>query len=147
MEWSPDGTSIIVNSADARLTRYDADGKAPAKVLAEGVHVQAGAFRPPDGAQILYQPDGIQGTALWVMNADGSGKRSLLERGSEADGGAIAGSLRWSPDGRLIGLGLNGDHDPWARIHVINADGTGLRRLDQEPGTWVDNDLVWSPDS
>ncbi len=34
----------------------------------------------------------------------------------------------------------------WARIHVMNADGTGLRRLDYDPGNIVDNDLVWSPD-
>ncbi len=147
LQWSADGTSILVNTPDARLIRFDATGKVQPLVLATGVHVQAGAFRPPDGAQILYQPDGISGTALWVMNADGSGKRSLLERGSEQNGGAISGHVAWSPDGRLIAFGLSGDHDSYARIHVMNADGTGLRRLDKEPGVWVDTDLVWSPDA
>jgi hypothetical protein len=145
VEWSPDNTSIFVNSADARLTRYDAAGNAAPVIIADGVHVQAGMFRPPDGAQILYQPDGITGTALWVMNADGTDKHELLKRGSEETGGAISGSVAWSPDGRLIAFGLNGDHDSFSRIHVMNADGTGLRRLDKEPGVWVDNDLVWSP--
>ena len=146
VEWSADGDSIIVNTADARLTRYDVTGTHPPLVVAEGVHVQPGGFRPPDGAQILYQPDGIPGTALWVMNADGTAKHSLLERGSEADGGAISGSVAWSPDGRLVAFGLNGAHDTYPRINVVNADGTDVRRLDQEPGVWLDNDLVWSPD-
>jgi Tol biopolymer transport system component len=102
LEWSPDGASIIVNTADGRLTRFDVTGKTPAAILAEGVHVYG--FRPPDGAQILYEPDGISGTALWVMNADGTGKRTLLERPSNAESGGISGSVRWSPDGRLIEL-------------------------------------------
>lgn len=146
VEWSPDGTSLFVNTADARLTRYDVAGKKAPLVLAEGVHVQPGGLRPPDGAQVLYQPDGIAGTALWIMNADGTGKHSLFAGGSEASGGAIGGSVAWSPDGRLVAFGLAGANDTYARIHVINADGTDVRRLDQEPGVWVDNDLVWSPD-
>jgi Tol biopolymer transport system component len=71
----------------------------------------------------------------------------LFKGGPDATGGsAISGSVRYSPDGRFIALGLNGATDTYARIHVMNADGTGLRRLDNEPGTFVDNDLVWSPD-
>lgn len=145
LEWSPDGASLIVNTPDARLTRYDVTGTAPPVVVAEGVHIYAS--RPPDGAQILYEPDGVSRTALWVMNSDGTGKRLLLQGGSDAEGGgAISGSVRYSPDGRLIAFGLNGPNDTWARIHVMNADGTGLRRLDFDPGNIVDNDLVWSPD-
>jgi Tol biopolymer transport system component len=143
-DWSPDGAALIVGTADARLIRYDLTG-GPGVVLAEGVHVQDGAFRPPDGAQILYQPDTTE-TALMVMNADGTGKRLVFKGGMDQEGGAITGMVRWSPDGQRIAFGLNGANDNYGRVHVVNADGTGLTRLDNEAGTWVDNDLVWSPD-
>ena len=145
VDWSPDSSGLIVNTADAALVRYDLARTTPPTVIAERVHVQPGAFRPPDGAQILYQPDD-RAVGLWVMNADGTARRLVFEGLSLPDGGIIAGSAAWSPDGRLIAFGLSGLHDENARIHVINADGTGLKRLDQEAGTWVDNDLVWSPD-
>jgi Tol biopolymer transport system component len=143
-DWSPDSAALVIGTADARLIRYDLKG-GPGVVLAEGVHVQDGAFRPPDGAQILYQPDTTE-TALMVMNADGTGKHLVFKGGLDQQGGAISGMVRWSPDGRRIAFGLNGPNDTYARINVINADGTGLTLLDNETGTLVDNDLVWSPD-
>jgi Tol biopolymer transport system component len=148
VEWSPDGRSIIVNTQDLRLLRYDASGQTPPIVLAEGVHVQPGAFRPPDGAQILYQPEGISGTALWLMNADGTGRHVLLERPPEHVAGAILGSVRWSPDGRSIAFSVAPADDPdQARTAVLDVDDGEVRQLDTERGVWVDNDPAWSPDS
>jgi TolB protein len=112
---------------------------------------------------------------LYVVNADGSEKRLLLRRGTpnflsaptwSPDGQTIAvsglfinadGSGRrnvarewgldglpvWSPNGRKIAFmrawGSDGD------IYVMNADGSGLRRLTRTPGpgwTWLP---IWSP--
>jgi Tol biopolymer transport system component len=150
VEWSPDGRSIYLGrNADVRLWRYDASRRGGPVLVAEGVHVQPGAFRPPDGAQILFQPDVSDRTALWVMNADGTNPRPLIERPAENVAGSIVGSAAWSPDGTLVAFGVNplaiGPNQ--ARITVMNADGTGIRQLDNEDGTWIDNDLVWSPDS
>lgn len=49
---------------------------------------------------------------------------------------------RWSPDGRLLVF----DHrtaDGW-RIHIIGADGRGLRQASHGPGN--DYQAAWSPD-
>jgi Tol biopolymer transport system component len=84
--------------------------------------------------------------ALYVMNADGSGQR-LLARDAFT-GGA------WSPDGQKIAF--HRDHhrkfvpgaytpaDSNIEIHVINADGSGERRLTRNPA--LDQGSTWSPD-
>ena len=55
---------------------------------------------------------------LYVMNADGSGKRLLTPR--------AWGGLAWSPDGRKIAFdGVT--RDGKSEIYVINADGSGKR--------------------
>ena len=84
--------------------------------------------------------------ALYVMNADGSGKRVLARD-------AFTG-VAWSPDGRKIAF--NSDHhrkfipgaytpaDSNIEIHVINADGSGERRLTRNPSG--DQGSTWSPD-
>jgi hypothetical protein len=57
---------------------------------------------------------------LYVMNADGSGKRVLTRD---------AGGLGWSPDGRKIAFVSNRDGS--YGVYVMNADGSGQRRLAQ----------------
>lgn len=77
---------------------------------------------------------------VMVMNADGSGLRSL--------GPYSAGiGLDWSPDGGRIAFierdpGPNDALGGW--VSIINADGTGYRRLTEpQQGVWG---LDWSPD-
>ena len=80
-------------------------------------------------------------TSLAIVNDDGSG-RAILASGTWWD---IAYS--WSPDGARIVFG--GGHDSASiGIYVVNADGTGLRRLTSDPewvGSGVSN-VSWSPD-
>ena len=80
----------------------------------------------PDGKRLAFMSWRNGRTELFVMNADGSDQRKLLtmERGDAID-------PRWSPDGSRIvfvqmPVGMNGQE---RAIHVVNADGTGLRRL------------------
>jgi TolB protein len=74
------------------------------------------------------------------MNADGSNQRILLEDPHIEFGPA------WSPDSRLIAF--NSDREDAAQIWIINADGTGLRRLTvTAKGTKAsDHNPVWAPD-
>ena len=86
----------------------------------------------PDGQQITFaaivvQPDRLT-SDIYVMNADGSGQRSQFIF-------FLQDSPAWSPDGRRIAF-------PSSGIRVVNADGSGLRRLTREGrGT-----PAWSPD-
>ena len=87
------------------------------------------------------------------MNADGSGKRNLTRDRASDD------YPTWSPDGRRIAF-LRGRHASYGArprrdpldgydLYVVNADGSGLRRLTLPTrGSTVScsGQVVWSPD-
>ena len=146
-EWSPDGTFLVFTDSSFRVLRIEADGSRASTVIRENAYVQAGAFRPPDGRQILFEAQGGRGHALWVMAADGSGARPLVEIAPEAARDGDFGSVRYSPDGMLIAYlrAPTGDTEQ-LRLFVMNADGTGSRQLTTATGAWTETDLAWSPD-
>ncbi|HEV8403581.1 MAG TPA: hypothetical protein VGQ31_11150 [Candidatus Limnocylindrales bacterium] len=153
-EWSPDGSYLVFTDTEFRVSRIDATGATPPRLLVEHAYVQAGEFRPPDGRQILYepQPDGAtgaqQGHSLWVMDSDGSGARSMVEIPAERARQGDFERVRYSPDGTKIAFLRAPDGDTnQLRIFVMNADGTGVRPLTNEAGSWTETDLAWSPDS
>jgi dipeptidyl aminopeptidase/acylaminoacyl peptidase len=112
----------------------------------------SGDFDPawsPNGRRIAYVHStgstvgpGQAGTEIWVMNADGSGKRRLTQNVS-FDGGPT-----WSPDGRRImfargSLYTNGSGLPYSDLWVMNANGTGQRRLTRTRE--LELEPSWSP--
>ena len=94
----------------------------------------------PDGRQIVYQRQWIdaikdrQVSSIWIMNADGSRNRFLVD----------GSSPRWSPDGRRIAFVAEGEPQG-AQIFVRWMDTEGavsqVTRVTESP-----SDLVWSPD-
>ena len=146
-EWAPDGSFLVFTDSSFRVYRVEADGSRPPTLLLENAYVQSGEFRPPDGQEILFEPQG-SGAELWVMNADGSGARLLHEIAAiDARGDADFSSVSYSPDGSRIAFlkAPPGDTEQ-LRVFVMNADGTGVRQLSTEPGKLTETDLVWSPD-
>ena len=142
VEWAPDGRSLLVNDGDGRLLRYFVNGS-PARLLFDGVRLEPDAFRPPDGAQVLYERDEERG-ALYVMDRDGSGARALVGPTTDPCVCTLAGTARWSPDGQTVAFPI-GSVNGESRIYVMRADGTGLRRLTDETGPWIESDPAWSP--
>ena len=106
-------------------------------------------FQPswsPDGTRIVYASGQDGDNDIWVMNADGTGRRNLTT-GTLTAGGRTLGDGKeeqpaWSPDGtRIVYVSdrNGGDNDIW----VMNADGTGHRNLhDNNNPEWKP---AWSP--
>jgi TolB protein len=69
------------------------------------------------------------------MDADGS-HRHQLTNGADYDSW-----LRWSPDGRYLVFVSNRDGN--REIYVMNGDGSGLKRLTDNPT--FDGNPTWAP--
>ncbi len=146
---SPNGKKIVFTSerdGDLDLYSMDINGK-NVKRLTDGVGYDGGAFFSPDSKMIVYRRS-TPGTPaeiarykdllarhlvvptvfeLWVMNADGSGKRQITTLG----GGSFAPFF--TPDGKRIVFCTNYfATDPRKRnfdLAMINLDGTGIQRI------------------
>jgi len=88
----------------------------------------------PNSRQIVFWHD----CSLWAMNADGTNIFPFLE-GSEFN---CYGFPAWSPDGTQIAFRLGSASG--GAIHVMNADGSNVRKLTDAPGN--NRKPTWSPD-
>lgn len=153
--WSPDRRRIAFSRAEesgvAGLWVMNADGTEARRILrpAKSRGRYAVAFEPawsPDGSRIAYV-NWSEFPGIWVANADGSGATSITNSVRDS-------SPAWSPDGERLAFvrcRMTYDIGQSARcqIHVVNANGTGVRPLVPLPrrGGWDgDSDPDWSPD-
>ncbi len=103
--WSPDGRRVLFHRDDPHALVTVTPGKGGAKVLYEGQHevleAPAEYAWSPNGRMIAYTRGVLQAgdfalrSGVFVMQADGSGKRELPV-------GDRAGGLNWLPDNRRI---------------------------------------------
>lgn len=131
--FTPDGSKVVYAAGQpSGIYTVDAEGGPPRLLLAPGRHwlPQAGRFYrtwvyaptlSPDGKRIAYFDD--YSLSLWVMNADGSDKRLLLET-TEMQQASRVGHLAWSPDGTRVAFELG--RGPSPGIYTVGADGSGL---------------------
>ncbi|MFB6097629.1 MAG: prolyl oligopeptidase family serine peptidase [Salinibacter sp.] len=95
----------------------------------------------PDGSQIVYTRSHVNtkkdswSSEIWIMNADGSQNRFLVE----------GSSPRWSPDGTRIAYLAEGKESKGSQIFVkwLGEDGgpTQVTRLEESP-----RNIKWGPD-
>jgi Tol biopolymer transport system component len=149
--FSRDGSRIVftsVRDGDLDLYTMDSDG-GDIRRLTDEVGYDGGAFFSYDGARIVYRahhptdPDEIEDyhalladdlvrpsrMEIWVMEADGSGKRALT------DNGAANFAPYFAPDGERIVFASN-MADPDGRnfdLYMIDVDGSNLRQITFHP--------------
>ncbi len=165
--WSPKGDQIAVTAITSPLkTRpvrrdvwvVDVPGNHWRRVtsLPPGRFAEDGPSWRPDGRQIAFsRREGTEESAIWIVNADGTGLRQLTK-------GKQDFMPSWSLDGRWIAF-LSGTESlkdldaffegpvgqqkvTFSQLHLIHPDGTGLTpelaKANEYPGS-----PSWSPDS
>ena len=98
----------------------------------------------PDGTKIVFE-SGLDGAlSIFTIGIDGENLTRLTNRKNNDEGPV------WSPDGSKIAFFSNRrvgkDERPVSlQIYIMNADGTGQRRITDE-GSALDYNPSWSPD-
>lgn len=162
---SPDGKTIVftsVRDGDLDLYAMNLDGTHLRRLTTE-VGYDGGAFFSPDSRRIVYRAMRLGEAAeieayqallrqhlvepsrleIFVMNADGSGKRAVTANGASNFAPAF------HPDGRRIIFASN-LHDlgsagrPTFHLYLVNEDGTGLEQITRRGG--FNSFPMFSPD-
>jgi Tol biopolymer transport system component len=132
-EWSPSGQRIAFADFDRDRQRYglyviDSDGSDLTQLVEGG---QPTIHRwSPDGRTILYVRRSGKSWDLFTTSPDGGPAIRLVRRVNYS-------TIAWSPDASKVSFAQQG------RLRVINADGSGLRRL---ADLHVFGHHSWAPD-
>ena len=138
-DWSPDGHQIaftvhpdLINDWVHHIALMDADGR-------NRERLEDHASEPswsPDGQQIAFVSTRDGGPGIYVIGADGQGRRKVAHD--------LASPQRpaFSPDGRRIAYMAH--HEGFGHISVVDSDGRNLQRLTHNQDNYWDP--AWSPD-
>lgn len=146
--FSPDGREVIFvgsggSAGDLYVAKTDGTG---VRRLDVGMSAGDPSYRPPDGRQIVFTGSAANADELgiYVVNADGSGLRTLVEPSRTI---AAANPL-WSPDGTRIAYSTVDMTIGWGWLvtHTMTADGTSQRALPRPSDARWDYLGGWSND-
>ncbi len=144
-DWAPDGSKIVFGSDGLADGTYDTDGGRDLYLMnidgsgkyrfieCDSSFAIRGARYSQDGTQIAFIVSIKIGTGLdhdfinsiYIINADGTNLRRVLEAGIVGDSYIKIISLSWSSYGTQLAYTAN-DEKPWegGHIYIINVDGT-----------------------
>ena len=139
LDWSPDGTRILLLRGGRQLLTVAPDGGDP-YVLAESTGVViADAEFSASGNVIVLAVMSSGRSRLDIMNADGSDRRIL------PDSTKTLGIFRcsWSPDGLAVAFSATQDGSPPHRIMVLRMGESRSQPLFTDPKHYASPD--WGP--
>ncbi len=142
--WSPDGRRIVfVSDRDGNHEIYvmNADGSNQRRLTDH----PADDIRPrwsPDGKFILFESDRYGRRGIYRIPAPGENPQPLREAEKLTDARGDYVAPNWAWDGEAIVLSANIEDRDW-EIYIMNADGSGLRRLTFSAG--FDRFPAWHP--
>jgi len=157
--FSPDGRSLLVTAwtlGRAGIFEVATDGSRPPRTLdvrlpTDSNNVEAPAYRPTDGSQVLVTElaSGDFSRSVALVDLDAGTKRTLIWSPPADQGVWDIYGATWSPNGEWISYGKfdQTSDDVTSRVHVMAADGSGDRVIDAFPGTTHDSPGPWSNDS
>ncbi|HSJ54804.1 MAG TPA: hypothetical protein VLC52_13770 [Anaerolineae bacterium] len=123
--WSPDGQRIVY-AGDSGLAWIDLDDMEKGRFPGSSAWDNSPAFSP-DGQQVAFMGRAHDHWEVFVMNADGSGRRQLTQGDTGEGQPTNSVAPAWSPDGARIAF-LSDREGPW-RIYVMGNDGSQAASL------------------
>ena len=140
--WSPNGKWIAFVSDRSGeyldVYRMDTDGSNVRRLTNRGNNWEPDWS--PDSQWIAFNATQDKRTALYIMTADGKGRRQLKA------GVFTAAGCTWSPDGKQIAFATGREFETGVNIYVIGIDGNNLRKLTRVGGMSLATHPAWSPD-
>lgn len=157
--WMPDSKAVIA-IVGADILGFDLHGSGSSTTIfhgADGTQFNSynnnltDVFRSPNGDEILFVGRGSKGPGVYRQVLGGGAPIAVVTAETiPSVWSSNQSGAQWSPDGKRIALSIHPPATPdFGRAYVVNADGTGLRRVGRAdiPGSIIDDEhLAWSPD-
>ena len=155
VDWTPDGGIVFWRCAsgvyDCSLVAVSSDDRGENTLFQAGDGVSSLSLSP-DGNRVVFSRWNVNDESfdsnVVVADLNGDNERKLT------DAPGIDGDADWSPDGTKLVFSSDRDHNGDCLFHdctgyapelyVMNADGSGQRRLTEDPAYDVFG--TWSPD-
>jgi len=118
-DWSPNGKRIVYNFRD-QLWTADTSRTDSTQLTDNDFTNNRYPAWSPNGQWIAWSPLEENGFELWVMRADGSGKRKLAEAGSFP---------AWGPNSERIVFAKPGGESDLTALWTIRRDGSDLQQI------------------